>query len=147
MSSSLLVQIIADHVPEAYLPSGYAKSEYTFPFLSVSKTPTGELPVVMVQAKAMYHHLLDAIHGLVQDVELIVPLKGLIDTEAELEKLLKEQAKLEQELGRIQAKLGNEQFTSKAPPQVVAKEREKEDELKARLAKTLESQIRMRNQA
>ena len=89
----------------------------------------------------------DAIHGLVQDVELIVPLKGLIDTEAELEKLLKEQAKLEQELGRIQAKLGNEQFTSKAPPQVVAKEREKEDELKARLAKTLESQIRMRNQA
>ncbi len=89
----------------------------------------------------------DAIHGLVQDVELIVPLKGLIDTEAELEKLLKEQAKLEQELGRIQAKLGNEQFTSKAPPQVVAKEREKENELKARLAKTLESQIRMRNQA
>ena len=69
MSSSLLVQMIADHVPETYLPSGYTKSEYTFPFLSVSKTPTGELPVVMVQAKAMYHHLLDAIHGLVFDVD------------------------------------------------------------------------------
>lgn len=69
MSSSLLVKMIADQVPETYLPSGYIKSEYTFPFLGVSKTPTGEHPIVMVQAKAMYHRLFDAIHGLVFDVD------------------------------------------------------------------------------
>ena len=35
----------------------------------------------------------DAGHALVQDVELVVPLKGLIDVAGELEKLAREQAK------------------------------------------------------
>ena len=85
----------------------------------------------------------DAGHGLLQDVELVVPLKGLIDVAAELEKLTRERGKLEQELARIQAKLGNEQFTGKAPAVVVAKEREKAQELEARLAKNQESIQRM----
>ncbi|MDO5673734.1 MAG: valine--tRNA ligase [bacterium] len=85
----------------------------------------------------------DAGHALVQDVELVVPLKGLIDVAAELDKLTRERGKLEQELARIQAKLGNEQFTGKAPAAVVAKEREKAQELEARLAKNQESIQRM----
>ena len=81
----------------------------------------------------------DAGHALVQDVELVVPLKGLIDVAGELEKLAKEQAKLDKELARIVAKLGNEQFMANAPAAVVAKERDKEAEVRARLAKTAES--------
>ena len=57
----------------------------------------------------------------------------------ELEKLAKEQAKLDKELARIVAKLGNEQFMANAPAAVVAKERDKEAEVRARLAKTAES--------
>jgi valyl-tRNA synthetase len=41
------------------------------------------------------------------------------------------------------AKLGNEKFMSNAPAEVVAKERDKEAELRARLAKNLESTERM----
>ena len=82
-------------------------------------------------------------HALVQGVELVVPLQGLIDVVAELEKLSRERGKLEQELARITAKLANEQFTGKAPGAVVAKEREKAQELEARLVKNQESITRM----
>ncbi len=86
----------------------------------------------------------DAGHALVQDVELVVPLKGLIDVAGELEKLARDKGKLEKELERIVGKLGNEKFMSNAPADVVAKERDKEAELRARLAKNLESTERMR---
>ncbi len=85
----------------------------------------------------------DAGHALVQDVELVVPLKGLIDVAGELEKLAREQAKLHKELERITAKLANEQFMSNAPEAVVRKERDKEAEIQARLAKNIESTERM----
>ena len=86
----------------------------------------------------------DAGHGLAQNVELVVPLKGLIDVAGELDKLAREQARLEKDLERVVGKLGNEQFMRNAPATVVAKEREKEAELRARLAKTMESIERLR---
>jgi len=86
----------------------------------------------------------DAVHALVQDVELVVPLKGLIDVAGELEKLAKEQARLEKELERIAGKLANEKFMSNAPEAVVAKERDKAAEFQAHLAKTIESTERLR---
>ncbi|WP_448871632.1 valine--tRNA ligase [Desulfobulbus propionicus] len=85
----------------------------------------------------------DAGHGLVQDVELVVPLKDLIDVEGELEKLARDKGKLEKELARIVGKLGNEKFISNAPADVVVKEREKEAEIRARLAKNIESTERL----
>ncbi|MGI6656236.1 MAG: valine--tRNA ligase [Desulfobulbus sp.] len=87
----------------------------------------------------------DAGHALVQDVELIVPLKGLIDVEGELEKLAREKGKLDKELERIVAKLGNEKFLRNAPEAVVTKEREKEAELRLRLAKNAESVERLQS--
>ncbi len=54
-----------------------------------------------------------------------------------------EQAKLDKELARIVAKLGNDQFMANAPAAVVAKERDKEAEVRARLAKALESSQRL----
>jgi valyl-tRNA synthetase len=85
----------------------------------------------------------DAGHTLVQDVEVAVPLRGLIDVEGELAKLAKERQKLEQELQRVQGKLGNATFLGKAPPEVVAKEQQKLEELQVRLAKNGESTGRL----
>ncbi len=85
----------------------------------------------------------DAGHALVQDVELVVPLSGLIDVEAELAKLERERQKLEKELARVRGKLGNEKFLNNAPEQVVQKEGDKEAELQARLAKNEESVLRL----
>ena len=87
----------------------------------------------------------DAGHTMVQDIELVVPLSGLIDVAAELEKLDREQAKLDKELQRVRGKLGNEKFLGNAPAEVVAKEKEKLVELEAHLAKNQESVTRLQN--
>ncbi|WP_035245776.1 valine--tRNA ligase [Desulfogranum mediterraneum] len=85
----------------------------------------------------------DAGHGLVQGIELIIPLQGLIDVEGELTKLEREQTKLEKELQRVRAKLNNEKFLSNAPAAIVAKEKGIEEELLERLAKNQESRQRL----
>ena len=63
--------------------------------------------------------------SLVGDLEILVPMAGLIDKDAELARLSKEIDKLENDLSRIQGKLSNSSFVDKAPAQVVAKERDK----------------------
>ncbi len=85
----------------------------------------------------------DAGHGMAGDVELVVPLAGLIDIEAELEKLARERKKLDKELARVSGKLKNEKFLANAPVAIVAKERAREEELQARLAKNDESLARL----
>ena len=52
-----------------------------------------------------------------------VPLAGLVDPAAEVERLDREIAKLDQFITRAEAKLGNPSFVDKAPEQVVATER------------------------
>jgi valyl-tRNA synthetase len=58
-------------------------------------------------------------------VTVFVPLEGLIDFAAEQERLTKQIAKIEKELAPTRGKLKNQGFLSKAPEEVVAKEREK----------------------
>ncbi len=56
---------------------------------------------------------------------LYLPLSGLIDIQLEIERLQKEKENLEQEVRRVEGKLANEQFTSRAPEKVVQAERDK----------------------
>lgn len=63
--------------------------------------------------------------ALVGELEILVPMAGLIDQDAELARLGREIEKLEKDLARIQGKLGNAAFVDKAPAAVVEKEREK----------------------
>ncbi len=58
-------------------------------------------------------------------VEIYLPLAGLLDIGKELERLNKEIAQAQLEIVRLQGKLANEAFVSKAKPEVVEKEREK----------------------
>ncbi|MBE4588601.1 valine--tRNA ligase [Vibrio navarrensis] len=67
--------------------------------------------------------------------ELMIPMAGIIDKDAELARLDKEVAKTQGEIKRIEGKLGNEGFVAKAPEAVIAKEREKLEGYKETLAK------------
>jgi valyl-tRNA synthetase len=72
--------------------------------------------------------------------ELYMPLDGLVDTSAELERLTKEIAKVESELATVRSKLANENFVAHAPPAVVQEHRQRETDWSEKLAQL----IRMR---
>ncbi len=78
--------------------------------------------------------------GLVGDMEILVPMAGLIDKDAEIERLGKEIEKLRKEVARGESKLRNPNFVDKAPDEVVAKEREKLDDHRSQQAR-LEEQM------
>ncbi|PKR82807.1 valine--tRNA ligase [Heyndrickxia camelliae] len=67
-----------------------------------------------------------AMTAVVSGAELFLPLEGLINIEEELARLEKELEKWNQEVERVQKKLSNEKFVSKAPQKVVEEERAKE---------------------
>lgn len=67
-----------------------------------------------------------AVSTVVNGAELFLPLEDLIDFEKEIERLTKEQKKLEGEIKRVNGKLSNEGFVKKAPEKVIIEEREKQ---------------------
>jgi valyl-tRNA synthetase len=81
--------------------------------------------------------------SLVGEMQLLVPMAGLIDKEAELARLAKEMGKLEKDIERVQAKLSNEAFTAKAPAELVEKERARLAEVQTALTQLGEQQARI----
>jgi valyl-tRNA synthetase len=67
--------------------------------------------------------------ALIGELELLIPMAGLIDTEAELARLNKQLEKVAKDLAKVTGKLNNEKFVGKAPEAVIAKERVKQTEL------------------
>ena len=67
--------------------------------------------------------------ALVGEMKILIPLAGLIDKDAELARLNKEIGKLESNLEKTNAKLGNPGFVDKAPEAVVTKEKERAAEM------------------
>ncbi|MGB0287206.1 valine--tRNA ligase [Aequoribacter sp.] len=72
------------------------------------------------------------------DIELCIPLAGLIDVEQEVARISKRIEQLTKEIARIEGKLGNPNFADKAPAEVVAKEKEKLSAYQTELGKMLE---------
>ncbi len=71
---------------------------------------------------------------LVGNMEVLVPMAGLIDKDAELTRLNKEMDKLKIDIDRAEKKLTNPKFVDKAPAEVVDKEKQKVADAKAALA-------------
>ena len=71
--------------------------------------------------------------ALVGELQVLIPMSGLIDKQAELGRLNKEVEKLEKELARISVKLSNTSFIDKAPAVVVEKEKGKQSDISSRL--------------
>ncbi|UCD66904.1 MAG: valine--tRNA ligase [Deltaproteobacteria bacterium] len=79
------------------------------------------------------------------EIEIFVPLAGLVDVDQELAKLEKEMGKVSQQLKKVEGKLGNNKFLANAPAEVVAGEQEKQGTLSAKLAKIEESMERLKH--
>ncbi len=76
--------------------------------------------------------------ALVGEMQVLVPMAGLIDKDAELARLDKEIQRLQGEVQRVGGKLSNEGFVAKAPAEVLDKERAKLAEAEQALAKLVE---------
>lgn len=74
-----------------------------------------------------------AMSAVVTGAEIFLPLEGLINIEEELERLAKEEKKWIGEVKRVEGKLSNERFVSKAPEAVVEEERQKQVDYEAKL--------------
>jgi len=73
------------------------------------------------------------------DAEIFLPLKGLIDVDKERARLEKEMGRISAELDRVNNKLSSENFTGRAPADVIEKERLKQKEYGEMLNKLKES--------
>lgn len=78
--------------------------------------------------------------SMIGQLRVLVPMKGLIDPTAELNRLGKSYEKLQKQAEGISRKLGNEGFTSKAPAEVVEAEKAKLAELEGQI-KTMTEQM------
>ena len=63
--------------------------------------------------------------ALAGDLEILVPMAGIIDVDAELARLDREIDKIDIEAKKLSGKLSNPKFADNAPAEVVAKERQK----------------------
>jgi len=67
-----------------------------------------------------------------RDTQVVLPMAGLLDVDAERQRLSKQLAASEAEVERLQSRLADEQFRARAPEAVVAREREKLEAARSR---------------
>ncbi len=84
--------------------------------------------------------------AILEEVEIFVPLEGLVDVATEINKLENQRQKTLKELERSEKKLSNPNFLSRAPQEVVSKERERVAALKEKIAR-LERNISLLKEA
>ena len=80
---------------------------------------------------------------MVGEMQILIPLAGLIDKEAELARLEKEMGKLSINIEKGEAKLQNTGFVDKAPEAVVEKERQRLAELSKSLQQLQEQAVKI----
>jgi valyl-tRNA synthetase len=85
-----------------------------------------------------------AVQLLVRGEAAALPLKGVVDLGAERTRLEKEMSKVEADIKRVDAKLGNANFVARAPEEVVEEEKEKREEALARKQKLIEALERLK---
>ena len=67
----------------------------------------------------------DSVSIVFADITMYLPLSGLVDIEAECNRLAKEKGELENQIDRTKSMLANENFVNKANPEVVQRERDR----------------------
>ena len=78
-----------------------------------------------------------AMSSVITGAEIYLPLADLLNVEEELARLDKELAKWQKELDMVGKKLSNERFVANAKPEVVQKERDKQEDYQAKYDATV----------
>ena len=78
--------------------------------------------------------------ALVGEMEILIPMAGLIDKDAELSRITRALDKINKDFSRTQGKLANEKFVSNAPVAVIEKEKHKLEEFSMQINKLKQQQ-------
>jgi len=97
-----------------------------------------------LQAAVGLDHPKQAATQVAGDVEVLIPLAGLIDVQEEESRLLKEIGKVEKDVDFFTRKLSNEKFVANAPPQVLEKDRSKLQSVQEKLTILQQSLTKIR---
>ncbi|TFG46362.1 MAG: valine--tRNA ligase, partial [Dehalococcoidia bacterium] len=104
------------------------------PYRQIIETLSRARPLSIIDDRIQAESDAEKLVLVLKNAELVLPLSGMIDQEAEAARAAKELAEVASQVLRLSSMLSNEAFVAKAPPQVVAKERAKlevlEDKLK-----------------
>ncbi len=87
----------------------------------------------------------DMVQTVCREATILIPLKGVVDFEAERARLSKELETLNKNLDGYARKLGNQEFVAKAPAKVVAEEKRRQAEAMENKAKVEEALARIAN--
>jgi len=82
--------------------------------------------------------------SVIESLEVYVPLEGLIDFEKEKARLKKEEDRLMVEIKSITARLKNKNFTQKAPPDVIEKQKVRKTDLELQIKKLKDNLTHLR---
>ena len=85
-----------------------------------------------------------AIHLVVRGDEIALPVEGVVDLAAETARLTKEISKLLTDQHKIDLKLANNDFLSRAPEEVIGEQKERRDEITSRISKLNEAIKRLK---
>ena len=86
-----------------------------------------------------------AASAVVEDIDIILPLEGMIDIDKEIKRLEKEADEIRAEIKRSEGKLANEGFVNQAPEELVQAEREKLPQFEEKLEKVLKRIEELKN--
>ncbi len=86
----------------------------------------------------------DMVSAVTSDAALYMPMNELVDIDKELARLAKEIEKAEKNIAGLRGKLGNENFISRAPENVVNAERAKLEKAEALLQQLKENEARLK---
>jgi len=108
---------------EAQVYAGELKSAITA-YSEVIQTLARARPVTFLDSREALRGK-DIVALVLKESEVIIPMASMVDLEAERKRLQKEIEETQVEVSRLEARLKDKAFLSKAPPAVVDKERQK----------------------
>ncbi len=112
----------------------------TIPYTEAIQTLARAKPVTFLKSREEGLTRENALRLVLKEAEVIIPMESMFDPEAERKRLQKEIAQSQAEIARLEARLNDKAFLSKAPAAVIDKERQKLHTLTDKL-KRLEQQI------
>ena len=115
------------HIKALIAPGSYRKSLEAYSYIFARLCNVHEIELLDDEAQAPS----DSASVIVNDAVAYLPLAGMVDVEAECARLAKEQEKLRGQIQRSQNMLNNENFVTRAKPEVVDRERKNLNDLEA----------------